>query len=131
MKKNVASIILPSTFHWNSSSSFFQTRRLSKSSKFPQFEIVNESSNEKRMFPKRFFKNWRARSVHEPRRDRSAKLARRPARRTPPSLTSTSGRCQVTDEASSCVVPTPASSNPGKGGKEGLRRRRRVVSHLC
>lgn len=28
-------------------------------------------------------------------------------------------------------VPTPASSNPGKGGKEGLRRRRRVVSHLC
>lgn len=59
------------------------------------------------MFPKRtqFFKNWRTRSVHEPRRDRSAKLARRPARRTPPSsLTSTSGRCQVTDEASSCYA---------------------------
>lgn len=103
---------------------FLQTRRLSKSSKFPQFEIVNESSNEKRMFPKRFFKNWRARSVHEPRRDRSAKLARRPARRTPPSLTSTSGRCEVTDEASSCVVPTPASSNPGKGGPSSSATRR-------
>lgn len=65
-----------------------------------------------------------AHAVDEPRRDRSAhaKLARRPARRTPP--TSTSGRCQVTDEASSyasfrrwndagvVVIPTKVQRRP-------------------
>lgn len=99
------------------------------SSSFQEFKIPTIWDRQriierKENVPQTFFKNWRARSVHEPRRDRSAKLARRPARRTPPSLTSTSGRCEVTDEASSCVVPTPASSNPGKGGPSSSATRR-------
>lgn len=77
------------------------------------------------------FKNWRRKHTRwtEPRRDRSAhaKLASAsgPTHHPP---TSTSGRCQVTDEASSYASLQRRRRNPDKGAKEATRRQSSLLA---